>query len=185
MSERAPKQVDETICRKLQGRAEIGNACLQNPGTCDSCPDWANVINPPKKKRAPKCKHRNLDKNLRCKACGAKVDIREKRSKYGNRRTDGFDSAKEARRYRELSNDPTVFGIERQKEYDLILDGELICKYRADFVYLRVGDDKVWHQVVEDVKPSGKAFKKTAAYQIFRMKKVLMKLLKHIDVVEV
>lgn len=34
------KAVDTTTCRKLQGRAEEGNTCLQTPGTCESCPLW-------------------------------------------------------------------------------------------------------------------------------------------------
>jgi hypothetical protein len=29
-----------TICRKIQGKAEEGNTCLQTPGTCESCPLW-------------------------------------------------------------------------------------------------------------------------------------------------
>lgn len=29
------------VCRKSQGKAEPGNSCLQTPGTCESCPDWA------------------------------------------------------------------------------------------------------------------------------------------------
>jgi hypothetical protein len=28
------------ICRKILGRAEAGNSCLQTPGTCESCPLW-------------------------------------------------------------------------------------------------------------------------------------------------
>lgn len=32
--------LNKTICRKLQGRAEEGNTCLQTPGTCESCPEW-------------------------------------------------------------------------------------------------------------------------------------------------
>lgn len=41
--------VDKTICRKVQGKAEPGNNCLQTPGTCESCPEWAKVISPKKR----------------------------------------------------------------------------------------------------------------------------------------
>jgi hypothetical protein len=133
---------------------------------------------------AKPCKHPELDKKLRCKSCGLLVDIREKKNKYGAKRTDGFHSAKEARRYRVLKNDPDVFDLQCQKEYELILNGELICKYRADFVYLRCVKG-AWINVVEDVKPAGNSFKKTAAYRMFLMKKVLMKVLKNIEVVEI
>lgn len=39
---RAPQLVDKNVCRKTQGKAEDGNTCLQTPGTCESCPEWAN-----------------------------------------------------------------------------------------------------------------------------------------------
>lgn len=37
--------VDKNICRKVQGKAEKGNTCLQTPGTCESCPEWGGMIN--------------------------------------------------------------------------------------------------------------------------------------------
>jgi hypothetical protein len=34
-------RIKRSVCRKTQGKAEPGNTCLQTPGTCESCPDWA------------------------------------------------------------------------------------------------------------------------------------------------
>ena len=132
---------------------------------------------------AQKCKHPKLDSSRRCKACRVLVDIREKRSKYGNRRTDGFDSAKEARRFGELKS-LGVWPIERQVGFDLVVNGVHICRYQADFVYdVPYSDGKM--RIVEDVKPRGKGFKKTAAYRMFIIKKKLMKAIYNIDVQEV
>ena len=132
------------------------------------------------------CKHTELNKRLICKSCGVKVDIREKRNKYGNRRTDGFDSAKEARRYQALKNDPLVFGLECQKEYSLDVNGHVICKYRADFVYARVvPPQNTTRMVVEDVKPRGKGFKATAAYRMFVIKKNLMLAIHNLEIQEI
>ena len=129
------------------------------------------------------CKHRELDKKLCCKSCGVKVDIREKRNKYGNRRTDGFDSAKEARRYGQLKA-LGVWPIERQVSFDLTVNGVHICDYRADFVYdVPYSAGKM--RIVEDVKPRGQAFKKTPAYRMFIINKRLMLALKNIEVIEV
>lgn len=95
-----------------------------------------------------------------------------RRSKYGAKKTvvDGitFDSRKEARRYgvlKALEQDGEISDLQRQVPYELIPEhrepdiigprgghkkGKLIesaCKYVADFVYIRNGE-----QVVEDVK---------------------------------
>lgn len=139
--------------------------------------------------RRSKCKHERLDSSLRCKVCGEKVDIRQKRNKYGNKRVTisgiNFDSTKEGRRWVDLCDDPKVFGLMRQKDYPLVVNGILVCTYRADFDYLRAGEDKVWRKVVEDAKPRGKAFKKTDAYRMFTVKKKLMKAIHNIEISEV
>jgi hypothetical protein len=91
-----------------------------------------------------------------------------KRSKYGAVKTvvDGitFDSKKEAARYQELKL-LKVEALVLQPEYELRVNGELICKYRADFRYM---DKKngLWIPVIEDCKGV-----KTAVY---RLKKKLM-----------
>lgn len=130
-------------------------------------------------RRAPKvakCKHPKLDKSLCCKDCGVLVDIRENKNKYGARRTNGFHSAKEEKRFRELIRDPEVFNLQCQREWALEVNGIFICKYRSDFSYLRRKD-----QVVEDVK----GCKKGAAYSLFTLKKHLMKACHSVDVIEV
>ena len=132
--------------------------------------------------RAPKCKHPHLHYTRRCKICGEVVDIKEKRNKYGNRRTDGFASAKEARRFEELLS-LGVTSVGRQIGYELNVNGVHICDYIADFVYeIPYSAGRI---MVEDVKPSGKGFKKTDAYRLFTIKKRLMKACHNIDVVEV
>jgi hypothetical protein len=135
------------------------------------------------------CKHPKLDKTLNCKDCGVKVDIREKRNKYGNRRTDGFSSAKEERRYKVLKSEQdagVIADLECQKGFDLIVNGEYICRYIADFYYLRLIPGSVaGKRTVEDVKPNGKAFRKTAAYRMFVIKKNLMLAIHKLEVIEV
>jgi len=40
---RPPEKLsDDQICRKISGKVEKGNSCLQTPGTCESCPEWWN-----------------------------------------------------------------------------------------------------------------------------------------------
>ena len=81
-------------------------------------------------------------------------------AKYGNTKVkvDGitFDSKAEARRYGELKM------LERAGEVVLLRlqpecklwgrGGTVICKYRADFAYMRWRDGKYCDEVVEDVK---------------------------------
>ena len=76
-------------------------------------------------------------------------------TKYRNVRTevDGqvFDSKREAGRWTELrmlERSKIISNLERQKTFELRVNGVLICKYRADFVYL----DQQGRQVVEDSK---------------------------------
>ena len=78
-------------------------------------------------------------------------------SKYGNRRTGGFDSRKEMKRFEELAlleRAGKISGLQRQVKFELIpnqyKDGR--CEYRkvsyiADFVYTQDGE-----LVVEDSK---------------------------------
>lgn len=77
--------------------------------------------------------------------------------KYGNRKTNGFDSKKEARRYERLRLEQmagAISGLKTQVEYELIpsqrIGGkveERAVKYKADFRYVRDGVT-----VVEDCK---------------------------------
>lgn len=80
---------------------------------------------------------------------------RAKRSKYGNRKTkvDGitFDSAAEARRYADLvlmEKAGEITDLELQPRYPLLVNGEKVGTYVADFAYR----DAAGVLVVEDVK---------------------------------
>lgn len=75
-------------------------------------------------------------------------------SKYRNKPTDiegiQFDSRKEAKRWQDLSilqADGQIKKLQRQVTFPLIVNGQLICKYRADFQYEENGE-----RVTEDVK---------------------------------
>lgn len=78
-----------------------------------------------------------------------------RRAKYNNRRVtmptgEKFDSVAEARRYDDLLKLQRlgfVCDIQRQVDYKLIVNEQLITTYRADFVYKLHG-----FQIVEDVK---------------------------------
>ncbi|MCL5952181.1 MAG: DUF1064 domain-containing protein [Chloroflexi bacterium] len=100
-------------------------------------------------------------------------------SKYRNIRTtvDGitFASQREANRYAELVIELKAGEIEElvlQKPFSLDVNGVHVCDYIADFVYRRKGA-----QIVEDAK--GKRL------ELFRIKKLLMKAVLGIEVVEV
>ncbi|MGL4999508.1 MAG: DUF1064 domain-containing protein [Cetobacterium sp.] len=98
--------------------------------------------------------------------------------KYFNKRTNGFDSKKESKRYNELTllfNDNVISFLETQKVFKLEINGMLICKYIADFVYHENGN-----MVVEDVKSSY-----TARLPVYRIKKKMMKAIYDIDIQEV
>ena len=81
-----------------------------------------------------------------------------KPSKFGNKKTiqngQVFDSRREASRYASLlllERNGEVRNLRRQVPYDLRVNGVLITKYYADFVYeLRTRGE--WSEVVEDVK---------------------------------
>src|SRR5689334_3681402 len=77
-----------------------------------------------------------------------------KRSKYGNKKTTSlgvvFDSAKEARRFQTLTTlqmAGMITDLFRQMPFDLIVNGQQICYYVADFTYQQNG-----RLIVEDVK---------------------------------
>jgi hypothetical protein len=77
-----------------------------------------------------------------------------KKPKYGAKKTviDGitFASAKEARRYSELSwlaKAGSISGLELQPRFPVVINGVKVCTYIADFAYF---DGK--SRVIEDVK---------------------------------
>lgn len=110
--------------------------------------------------------------------------VEKKKAKYGNNKTvvDGiaFDSEKEAKRYGVLMmrlKAGEIGLLELQKVYELKVDGERVCKYIADFVYLVMATGET---VVEDVKSEA-----TRKLTVYRLKKKLMKAIHGIEITEV
>lgn len=104
------------------------------------------------------------------------------RRKYRNVPTvvDGiqFDSRAESRRWCDLKlmeKCGAIHDLERQVSYSLPVHGEIVARYRADFVY-RTSDGDV---VVEDVKSVA------SMTPVYRLKKKLMKAIWGITISEV
>lgn len=73
-------------------------------------------------------------------------------SKYGAKRTDGFASKKEAQRFSELSLEllaGRISELETQPRYELVVNGQKIGRYTADFRYKDTASGKL---IVEEVK---------------------------------
>lgn len=88
-----------------------------------------------------------------------------------------FDSTKEARRYQDLlawQHSGQITQLLRQQSFDIVVNGELICSYVADFTYRLEGQ-----LVVEDVKS-----KVTRKLDLYRIKKKLMKAVLGIEIRE-
>ena len=103
------------------------------------------------------------------------------RAKYGNKKVtiDGkkFDSKAEGARYVELKRlqeGGVISGLKTQEEFALPVNGALICKYRADFIYL----DSDGNRVAEDVKGG-------PVTPVYTLKKKLMKAIHGIEIKEV
>jgi len=101
--------------------------------------------------------------------------------KYHNKPTvvDGikFDSKAEARRYNELKllvRACEISDLQLQPKFPLVVNGELVCTYIADFSY-----EMRFHRIVEDVKSPAS---KTPQY---RIKVKLLKALTGIEIREV
>lgn len=109
----------------------------------------------------------------------ASIPFEHKPSKYRNVKTmvDGieFDSKKEAARYQELKimeKAGIISELKLQVVHDLSVNAVHVCKYIADFTYIR--DNR---RVTEDVKGM-----KTI---IYKMKKKLMKAIYNIEIQEI
>lgn len=107
------------------------------------------------------------------------VRLDDRRSKYRNKRTAGFASKKEHRRYQELAlleSAGKITNLTLQPRYQLLpSEGrDRAIYYVADFSYWDIERDC---RVVEDVKGF-----KTPEY---RLKKRLMKFINGIDIVEI
>ena len=112
----------------------------------------------------------------------------KKPSKMRNKKTDGYDSKREAKRARELKfmlADGQINGLREQVKFVLIptqRDGagkllEKECAYYADFVY----QNRKGELIVEDAKGA----RKGTAYVVFVLKRKLMLQVHGIRVLEV
>ena len=106
------------------------------------------------------------------------IVVVKRRSKYGNVKTvvDGikFDSKKEAARYvvlKQEANAGTIQHLRLQVPFKLEIDGHLICRYKADFVYTRDGQE-----IVEDVKGR--------LTDVYKLKKKMMQACHQISILE-
>ena len=102
--------------------------------------------------------------------------------KYKNVKTtvDGiaFDSQKEARRYADLKlmhRAGAITDLTLQPKFDIVINGQKVCSYIADFSYVENGVT-----VVEDVKSE-----MTRKLPTYRLKKNLMKAVHSIEVREI
>jgi hypothetical protein len=99
------------------------------------------------------------------------------RPKYGNRRANGFDSQREARRHQDLlllEHAGKIRHLTRQVKFDIFVNGAKVCAYTADFTYF---DNETNEHVVEDAKGY--------ATTVYRLKKKLMKAVFDITIREV
>lgn len=106
------------------------------------------------------------------------LKLENKQSKYRNVRTavgnEVYDSRREARDHQDLKlleKAGEISDIKRQVSFDLEVNGELICRYKADFTYLEKGK-----LVVRDTKGV-----RTVVYII---KRKLMKAVWNIEILE-
>lgn len=107
-----------------------------------------------------------------------------KRSKYMAKKTEYngeiYDSQKEANHARKLYTKlerKEYKKVERQVKIPIEILGHHICNYICDFVVTGLNGQKTY----EDVK----GYKKGQAYQMFSLKKKLVKAIYDIDIVEV
>ena len=111
--------------------------------------------------------------------------VAPKRPKYGNVRVtdrDGLthDSRREYRRWQELKLREVageISGLQRQRVFDLVVGGLLVCRYVADAVYV---ENATGRRIVEDTKSPP-----TRKKRDYRIKAKLMKALYGIDIHEV
>ena len=88
-------------------------------------------------------------------------------AKYGNVKTDGFDSKKEARRYADLlllERAGRIQNLRSQIPYACVVNGIHVCDYVADAVY-----NEGARLVVEDTKSEV-----TRKLPVYRLKRKLM-----------
>ena len=104
-----------------------------------------------------------------------------KRNKFGAKKTDfmgmKFDSKWEAERYGQLhamQENGEISELERKVRFNIVIEGQKICAYIADYTYRKPNKDGVLEYVVEDAKG--------VETEVFRLKKKLMLAVNNIDI---
>ena len=105
----------------------------------------------------------------------------QKRNKFGAKKTEfmgmKFDSKWEAERYGQLwklQENGEIRDLDRQVRFNMVIDGQKICAYIADYTYYKPNKDSEDEFVVEDAKG--------VETDIFKLKKKLMKALHGIEI---
>ena len=106
---------------------------------------------------------------------------RRSRPKYGNKKTvvDGikFDSKWESQRYlylKSLEKAGRIINLKLQPRFDLVVNGEKICAYIADFEYDKENAHGAWEHIIEDAKG--------VETPEFKLKKKLMKAVHGVEI---
>lgn len=110
------------------------------------------------------------------------IPVPKGKSKFGAKKVEfggiTFDSRAEFRRYQELRlllSAGEISEIEVHPDYDVVINGVKVCRYKADFRYREYGK-----LVVEDVKSKG-----TRLERDWRLKKRLIEAVHGIEIKEV
>lgn len=113
---------------------------------------------------------------------GRIVRFGTRKGKYNNQATivkgERFDSRREAKRYQDLQllqAKNLIRNLKRQVEFKLEVAGQLITRYRADFVYEEYARGQ-WSRVVEDSKGM--------LTPIYRLKRKLMRAIHGVEIRE-
>jgi hypothetical protein len=104
-----------------------------------------------------------------------------KRNKFGAKKTEfmgmKFDSKWEAERYGQLwkmQENEEIHSLDRQVRFNIVINGEKICAYVADYTYYKPNKDGEDEFVVEDAKG--------VETDVFRLKYKLMKAVNGIEI---
>ncbi len=103
------------------------------------------------------------------------------KNKFGAKKTEfmgmKFDSKWEAERYGQLwkmQENNEIKDLDRQVRFNIVIDGQKICAYIADYTYYKPNKDGVDEFIVEDAKG--------VETDVFRLKKKLMLAVNGIDI---
>jgi len=107
--------------------------------------------------------------------------LKRSRPKYGNKKTvvDGikFDSKWESERYmylKSLERAGRIKNLVLQPKFLIVINGQKICAYIADFEYDKEDNNGAWEHIIEDAKG--------VETPEFKLKKKLMKAVHNIEI---